>query len=84
MLVRNAVNVRKCCKDFIIRILFQAMWAYDFSQAGLQLVAWPTTGHAGLNELYYKYEKDQPAGAILKFVANKYHEVYGKDNRRVS
>ncbi len=34
-------------------------------------------------ELYYKYEKDQPAGAILKFVANKYLEVYGADNRRV-
>ena len=35
-------------------------------------------------ELYYKYEKDQPAGAILKFVVNKYLEVYGTDNRRVS
>ena len=35
-------------------------------------------------ELYYKYEKDQPAGAILKSVVNKYLEVYGKDNRRVS
>ena len=35
-------------------------------------------------ELYYKYEKDQPAGAILKFVVNKYLEVYGKDDRRVS
>ena len=31
-----------------------------------------------------RYEKDQPAGTILKFVANKYLEVYGKDNRRVS
>ena len=31
-----------------------------------------------------RYEKDQPAGAILKFVANKYLEVYGTDNRRVS
>ena len=30
-----------------------------------------------------RYEKDQPAGAILKFVANKYLEVYGTDNRRV-
>ena len=36
------------------------------------------------DELYYKYEKDEPAGAILKFVANKYLEVYGSDNRRVS
>ena len=35
-------------------------------------------------ELYYKYEMDQPAGAILKFVVNKYLDVYGKDNRRVS
>ena len=35
-------------------------------------------------ELLFKYEKDQPAGAILKFVANKYLEVYGTDNRRVS
>ena len=35
-------------------------------------------------ELFFKYEKDQPAGAILKFVVNKYLEVYGKDNRRVS
>ena len=35
-------------------------------------------------ELYYKYEKDQPAGAILKSVANKYLEVYGTDNQRVS
>ena len=35
-------------------------------------------------ELYYKYEKDQPAGAILKFVVNKYLEVYGTDNQRVS
>ena len=34
--------------------------------------------------LYYKFEKDQPAGAILKFVVNKYLDVYGKDNRRVS
>ena len=25
-------------------------------------------------ELFYKYEKDQPAGAILKFVVNKYLE----------
>ena len=48
VLVRNAVNVRKCCKDFIIRLLFQAIWAYAFAQAGLQLVAWPTTG-MGLN-----------------------------------
>ena len=31
-----------------------------------------------------RYEKDQPAGAILKSVANKYLEVYGTDNRRVS
>ena len=31
-----------------------------------------------------RYEKDQPAGAILKFVVNKYLDVYGKDNRRVS
>jgi len=36
------------------------------------------------DELYYKYEKDEPAGAILKFVANKYLEVYGSDNQRVS
>merc|ERR1712154_61611 len=35
-------------------------------------------------ELFYKYEKDQPAGAIFKSVINKYLEVYGKDNRRVS
>jgi hypothetical protein len=34
--------------------------------------------------LYYKYEKDQPAGAILKFVVNKYLEVYGTDNGRVA
>ena len=32
----------------------------------------------------FVYEKDQPAGAIVKFVANKYLEVYGTDNRRVS
>ena len=31
-----------------------------------------------------RYEKDQPAGAILKFVANKYLELYAKDNRRIS
>ena len=31
-----------------------------------------------------KYEKDQPAGAILKFVVNKYLDAYGTDNRRVS
>ena len=31
-----------------------------------------------------RYEKDQPAGAIFKFVVNKYLEVYGTDNRRVS
>ena len=37
-----------------------------------------------LTTLSYKYEKDQPAGAILKFVVNKYLEVYGTDNRRVS
>ena len=32
----------------------------------------------------FAYEKDQPAGAILKLVSNKYLEVYGTDNRRVS
>ena len=35
-------------------------------------------------ELYYKYEKDQPAGAILKFVVNKYMELYFPDGGRVA
>ena len=43
-----------------------------------------SAGDSSDEELYYKYEKDQPAGAILKFVVNKYLEVYGTDNRRVS
>ena len=35
-------------------------------------------------ELYYKYEKDQPAGAILKFVVNKYMEHYFPAGGRVA
>ena len=35
-------------------------------------------------ELYYKYEKDQPAGAILKFVINKYMEHYFPAGGRVA
>jgi hypothetical protein len=43
-----------------------------------------SAGDSSDEELYYKYEKDQPAGAILKFVVNKYLEVYGTDNGRVA
>ena len=35
-------------------------------------------------ELWYKYEKDQPAGAILKFVVNKYMEHYFPAGGRVA
>ena len=35
-------------------------------------------------ELYYKFEKDQPAGAILKFVVNKYLEQYHPASDRVA
>ena len=34
--------------------------------------------------LYYKFEKDQPAGAILKFVINKYMEQYSPAGGRVA
>ena len=34
--------------------------------------------------LYYKFEKDQPAGAILKFVVNKYMEHYFPAGGRVA
>ena len=35
-------------------------------------------------ELFFKYEKDQPAGAILKFVINKYMEHYFPAGGRVA
>ena len=35
-------------------------------------------------ELYFKFEKDKPAGAILKFVANKYLALYFPANGRVA
>ena len=31
-----------------------------------------------------RYEKDHPAGAILKFVVNKYMELYFPDGGRVA
>ena len=34
--------------------------------------------------LRYKYEKDQPAGEILKFVVNKYMDLYFPAGGRVA
>ena len=37
-----------------------------------------------LRHVRYKYEKDQPAGEILKFVVNKYLELYFPAGGRVA
>ncbi len=51
VLVRNSANVRKVFKDYVIRVLFQAIWAFEFAQAGLTLLPWPTHGIPGLNAM---------------------------------
>ena len=80
-LVSWSTRRRDAQDSFVVRPRHtDTRWAPDAKTSGAD------RGHHSLHHLflYYKYEKDQPAGAILKFVINKYMEHYFPAGGRVA